>query len=373
VLGVLLTKTLNQQLQQPNFFRNLETDGSVHNIQLVEEGVAQLGFTVDGLQPADHIRSLARLYDSPLHVVVRRDRGIRSIEDLKNKTIFVGPLKSGTRIVSLYVLSHYGLNAEHGDVKIVPGDGGWSEGLSDLKQNLVDAAFFLIGFNSDVMKEIASDGQFDLLTIDRSAGIVAARPAFDMAEIPPGSYASRISFPSTRIYTIASREILICNESLSDGETYRIVKGLVESSSTLIRAFPLLTQLSRTDPERGFFYELDPGAAKFYRRSSAPGLNYYALLSALATSLSIFTAFQLISRSFRARKFRGALFGTQRFDEVMRIREVDKILNCAREAYARRAIGKDDFEALRELAAIQNEGVQPPAPPETGVSPRRPT
>ena len=133
-----------------------------------------------------------------------------------------------------------------------------------------------------------------------------------------------------------------------DGEAYRVVEALVASSGKLVREFPLLTQTSRADPESGFFYELHPGAAKFYRKQKEPGISPTGLLSACATSLSIFAAFQLFGKALRARRFRNQLLSAQTSP-----RNIDQVvvMSHAREAYIRRKISKEDFELLKRLCS----------------------
>jgi uncharacterized protein len=359
-LGVLLSETLNEQFHQPNFVRNEESDGSTQNITLLRDGVAQLAFTIDGIQPTTDIRALARLYISPLQIVVRRDSKFSSVADLEGKTLFLGPPESGTRTVSEDVLNHYGLK-EGKDFTVVGGDGGWAEAKRELESHQVDAAFFLVGLDAKVMIDIANEGAYDLLSVDRAAGIVASRPVFESTTITPGAYPSRVAFPSKQITTIASREILVCSTSLSDGEAYRVVQALDAASGKLIREFPLLTQTSQVDPERGFYYELHPGAVKFYKSRQAPGLNIIGLLSACAASLSIFAALQLLRRYLRAQFFRSQLLRTNPNESPKEKESWEAILAGVRNAYAWRRISKDDFDAIKELASIQGSPF-----PETG-------
>ena len=70
---------------------------------------------------------------------------------------------------------------------------------------------------------------------------------------------------------------------MSERDAYRIVEVLFKSSSKLVRNFTLLTQLSRIEPERNFYYPLHPGAISFYTRSSKPPLVTSPMLSGILT------------------------------------------------------------------------------------------
>jgi uncharacterized protein len=361
-LGEILSKALNEGFQKPDYVKNVETDGSTQNIDYVENGVAQLAFTIDGLAPSTKIRALAKLYDSPLHIVIRRDSNVKGVADLSDKILFLGPPESGTRTISEQILKYYGFE-EGKNYKVVPGDGGWTEAKHELNDKQIEAAFFLIGLNSSVMNDIATDGHYDLLPIDRAPGIVASRPVLDQTMIEPGSYPSSSPFPSKPVQTIASREILVCSDSLSEGEAYRVVSVLDSASGKLIREFPMLSQTSTVDPEKGYFYELHQGAVKFYRNRQEPGFSTIGLLGALAASLSIFGTLQVLRRYLLARFFQTKLMEFKEGESENE--DSQNLLIHIRRSFALRKISKDDFEALKELAVMR--GISPLKPTETAT------
>lgn len=108
--------------------RTIGSRSSVHNVELLLAGEADIGFTradsatstnvVDG-----RIVALARLYDSYVQIVVRADSAIGSIADLercggaaspRRCCVAIGPQGSRTRLVARRVLTAAGLAGRRG-------------------------------------------------------------------------------------------------------------------------------------------------------------------------------------------------------------------------------------------------------------------
>jgi len=103
-------------------FEVIETAGSVANLQRLESGDADLGFALadvaytafngrgmDFPTPAKHVRALAVLHPSAVHVLVPATSKARSVADLRGR-IGVGPAGSGTAVTSALLLSSFGVS-----------------------------------------------------------------------------------------------------------------------------------------------------------------------------------------------------------------------------------------------------------------------
>jgi TRAP transporter TAXI family solute receptor len=276
--GKDLIPVLNQAFQGKIRFEDNNSQGSNENIDRIERGLAQLAFAQDGLEAGLRVRVLARLYTSPLHIVVRRDTPIANMRDLvpsqknsKRLRAYFGPSNSGTRIVSELVLAQYGIGVSAFEVL---GSQDWTlEAASQaLIKGDIDVGFFLVGLGAPAVMDLAKNGGFTLLNIDRADGIATANPYLDKIEIPAGTYASPTDFPDVPIRTVASHELLVCSRDMSSKTAYRIVEAIFTRTPDLVRTFPLITQLSQVDPQKNFYYPLHPGASSFYKRESAPPL-----------------------------------------------------------------------------------------------------
>ena len=107
VYGEELAKILTEKLGIP--VNPLPTQGTVHNVKLVDSGGAQLGMTTMGValqgwngtgdwtdgKQFRNMRALFPMYDTPLQAVVLRRSGITALAQLDKKRVGAGP-KAGT-------------------------------------------------------------------------------------------------------------------------------------------------------------------------------------------------------------------------------------------------------------------------------------
>src|SRR5699024_902934 len=121
----------------------------------IYQGEWQLGFSDNGTadlavqgelpdlegEELDNIGWIANLYPEALHVIVREDSGIDSIEELEGATIAVGDAGSGTRITSDKVLESYGLGEDHYEPEVTE-FGSSTEMLAD---GQIDGSMFVVG------------------------------------------------------------------------------------------------------------------------------------------------------------------------------------------------------------------------------------
>jgi hypothetical protein len=183
--------------------------------------------------------------------------------------------------VSELVLRQYGVDISAVDVR--GSDWSLDDAARAMRRGDIDVGLFSVGLGSNALNSLAADGRFALVNLERADALVAAFPYFDKTTIPAGAYAAHSKFPQSPVTTIASYELLICSSELSERRAYQIVSALFSRSSELMRAFPLLTQLSQVDPEKNFYYPLHPGAATFYRRSREPSVLSWQLVAGIMT------------------------------------------------------------------------------------------
>ncbi|MGE0072224.1 MAG: TAXI family TRAP transporter solute-binding subunit, partial [Thiomonas sp.] len=100
------------------------TKGSVENLNLLEAGRAELGFSLgDALSdawkgdveagfkaPLKKLRTMAAIYSNYVQIVARADSGIKTLADLKGKSISVGAAKSGTELNARAIFKAAGLS-----------------------------------------------------------------------------------------------------------------------------------------------------------------------------------------------------------------------------------------------------------------------
>lgn len=107
-----LAKILSEEAGQQNLsIRVTPTTGSIQAMDLVDEGKLDLAFIQGGLDSNyENIRHVATISPELIHVLVKP--GIDSIKDIRGKTVNMGSLAGGTRIVAKQIFDLSGL--KHG-------------------------------------------------------------------------------------------------------------------------------------------------------------------------------------------------------------------------------------------------------------------
>ncbi len=144
------------------------SNGSLANVTGIAGGALESGFSqadvatwaqkgtgiFEGKPSVAGLRLIANLYPESLHVVVKKDSGIRSIAELKGKRVALDEPGSGTLVNARAVLAAYGL--KESDIRpeyIKPGPAG-----DKLKDGSLDAFFFTGGAPAGAIAELASAG-----------------------------------------------------------------------------------------------------------------------------------------------------------------------------------------------------------------------
>ena len=120
-VGAAMAKVWNDTI--PDMRANAQsTGGTAQNLSLLSKGEAEVIFA-DGLyyfaydgkgmfdgRAMKNLRALAPLYAEPIHFLVAKGSGIKSIKDLKGKRVSVGAVGSGTEITVRALLAANGMD-----------------------------------------------------------------------------------------------------------------------------------------------------------------------------------------------------------------------------------------------------------------------
>src|SRR5829696_7304753 len=151
------------------------SNGSVANINAIQGGSSESGFTqsdvaywaytgtglYEGKPKVTDLRLIATLYPETVHIVARKDANIKSVADLKGKRVSIDEPGSGTIVDSRLVLAAFGLTEK--DIKpeyLKPGPAG-----DRLKDNALDAFFFVGGYPTGAISELATSSGIALVPI----------------------------------------------------------------------------------------------------------------------------------------------------------------------------------------------------------------
>lgn len=250
------------------------TQGSVANINAIATGALESGLaqsdTVDaaikGTGPfangsrRDTIRVVANLYPESLHLVVRKEAGIESIDDLRGKRVSLDTKGSGTRVIASLVLDAFGI----GEDALIAADYPPGEAVDMMFAGEVDAFFLVAGYPTRAVSELARVGMATLLPIadERVFRLLENHPYLAVDQIPADTYAE---VGETDTVSVGAQWVV--DADLEEEFVYRLTEALwhpnnrplLDSGHDKARLIQLETAL------KGVSAPLHPGAERYYR------------------------------------------------------------------------------------------------------------
>lgn len=286
----------------------LQTQGSFDNLKLIERGEADFAFYQNSGDTTTSIRSVANLYSEALHLIVKRSSGITSIKDLKGKVVAIGPEGSGTRLMVLEVLKHYGIELKDFDNR--------SYGLDELDAMFsedLQAAFVVMGVLAPGLIDLFKRNEnLQLAPIEYSDALKMKYPSMCAYHIPEGTYRTDPPVPEAEFVTVAVKASIITNKHtpgfLVNYFTELIFKNEFRKGMNLIELNSDYAQAEEDFP-------LHRGAIAYYNRGK-PTL-YSIFVEGLRRSLVSLVAlvvfvtgipFLLFRRSYEKKKARRERF-----------------------------------------------------------------
>jgi TRAP transporter TAXI family solute receptor len=272
-LGKLFDEKLKMQVRvQP-------MGGSSTYIPLINRGEADFGLTnVDDAmtsfkgtesfrQPNPNLRLTTIAFPLTLGVLVPNDSPIKTIADLKGKTLPWGYNAQTTgRVLQRAILSTGGLTMD--DVKTVPTQSLFS-GVDLLGDGKVDAAVIAVGTGQaqQANVKLASHGGIRFINIDATPQVVAAirkiMPARPLL-VQPAPHAVGIIGPTT---IMAYNVFLSTGSQMPDNVVYEVVKTIHANKDELIKGHPVFRGFDPAQMTEEIGVPWHPGAIKFYNEA----------------------------------------------------------------------------------------------------------
>ena len=256
------------------------TPGSIGNLRMIDSGQIESGFAQADLSgwayggvklfadsgPLRNLRAIANLFPAVAHLVVRADSAIRTLGDLRGKTVAVGQAGSGSAASAAVLFEAAGLDDANLTRRYLrPGPAA-----AELKAGTIDALFLVGWYPVPAIRDLAASSPIRLVPI---AGDIAERLEKDLdhyrvAEIPAGTYegvdASIPSLGFSALWLVTSQAdpdlVYAITKSLWSPTTAKLFSA-VEPAGETIRLDRALDAIS---------VPLHPGAARFYREAGLP-------------------------------------------------------------------------------------------------------
>ena len=249
----------------------VSTDGSKANIQGVASGDYQLGtvqsdvmayawdgtntFAEDGR--VDGFRVIGGLYGEAVQVVTM-DSSIKSIADLKGKSVSIGAPGSGVYFNAIDMLTAAGLTENDITAQYL----SFNDSADGLKDGKIDAAFIVAGPPTPAITELTTTTGATLVPIDGEIAdkVMENCPYYTKYTIPAGTYNGQ----ETDIVTVAVKATLIVAADTDEETVYNITKAIFDNAEAIAAENAKGAELSIENATSGMTAPFHKGAAKYF-------------------------------------------------------------------------------------------------------------
>jgi TRAP transporter TAXI family solute receptor len=213
------------------------------------------------------IRALFSFPIGVYHIATYADSGIRSLQDIKGRKVFLGPPSgAATRVMGGLVkaLTGYQAGKDYEAVKL-----GWAPAAQAFQDGQLDVYINPTNAPSPVFQQVALTRKIRFLGIPpdqlKAPAVVKLydRPGGAVGIVPKAAYGSN-QVNETDVLTIKSVVGIGAGEHLSTELAYRMTKIFWDNISAESKGTPWLRALHREDVFEQMNAKLHPGAARYY-------------------------------------------------------------------------------------------------------------
>ncbi len=247
------------------------TDGSKANIQGIQAGDYQLGTvqsdvmayawqgtrSFESTGKVEDFRVVAGLYAESVQLVTM-DPSIRSVEDLKGRSVSIGAPGSGVYFNAMDVLNAAGLT--EADVKAQYQS--FADSTDALKDGKIDAAFIVAGAPTPAITELCTTNSAYLVPIDGAVAdaMMASCPFYTSYVIPAGTYPGQ----DEDVTTVTVKATLIVSANASEDAVYNLTKAIFDNAADIAKENGKGAELSIENATSGMTAPFHTGAAKYF-------------------------------------------------------------------------------------------------------------
>jgi len=248
--------------------------GSVDNVNAISSGLRNSGFaqsdvaywaytgtgTMEGQPAAEKLRAIAALFPEHIHLVAMADSGINSVADLAGKRVSLDEPGSGTYVDANLILEAYGLSKDTVTAEALKPDAAGDA----LRNGQIDAFFFVGGYPTGAIVELASAVDIKLVPIDGdgAAALTSEYGFFSTSDIPETAYEG---VPATTTVVVGAQWITSADED--EELIYGITAALWNDNTRKLLdvGHAKGASINKETALDGIGIPLHPGAERFYR------------------------------------------------------------------------------------------------------------
>jgi uncharacterized protein len=248
------------------------TKGSVENLNLLEAGRGEIGFTLGDLlsdawkgnedagfkTPLKNLRGIGALYPNYIQIVARADAGIRTLADIKGKRMSVGVPKSTIELNARAIFAAAGITYKDlGKVEYLP----FGESVELMKSRQIDVTLQSAVLGASALRDLATAVDIVVVSIPPDVIQKINDQGYLAATIPANTYKGQTS----DVPGAAVQNFLVTHDGVSSDLVYTMTKTLWTNLDQLTAAHPAAKAIDLKRTLEGMPVPLHPGAEKYYK------------------------------------------------------------------------------------------------------------
>jgi TRAP transporter TAXI family solute receptor len=269
-LGVALSEIYGKNI--PGAHAQVQaTKASVENLNLLQQGKGEIAFALgdsvklaaEGNEEAgfpgklDKLSGIAAIYPNYIQIVASKESGIKTLADLKGKSLSVGAPASGTELNARAIFAAAGLKYEDlGKVEYLP----FGDSVELMKNRQLDATLQSSGLGVASIRDLATSVPINIVAVPAEDVAKIGAP-YIAAVIPKGTYEGQ----DEDVQTAAVGNFLVSHSGVSDETAYQMTKLLFENLDKLAAAHAAAKGIDPAKAIEGMPIPLHPGAERYYK------------------------------------------------------------------------------------------------------------
>ena len=247
-----------------------ETNASVDNMLLLKTGAAALAIAVGdtvaaavaGEAPFDEaldVCAIGTMYSNFMQPITTQSTGIKSVADLKGKSVSVGAPGSATEVGAIRILEAAGLDPS---ADIDRRQLGAAETVAALRDGTIDAGFWSGGLPTGALVDLASTGEMKIIPIGEYADALAGKYGgyYVAQDVPANTYQGQ----TEAVSVIASPNVLVARTDMDVTLQQNITAAIFDNKEDLVKVHPAAKELDASTAGKISFIKTCPGAQAYY-------------------------------------------------------------------------------------------------------------
>ena len=268
------TGAVCQAIESDNYkLTYISTGGSQANIERIRDGIDQMGIVQNDVmnyayagtngfeEPIKDFSVVGCVYAEVCQLVATKSSGIKSVADLKGKTVAVGDVGSGVYYNAEQILAAAGLDINTDINKVTA---SFSDSAAQLKDGSIQAAFITAGTPTTAITELATSTEVVLIDLgDDVISKLKEEYSFYSEYVATEKDYPFVTEPTK---TVAIMATYVVSNELSEDIVYEITKALWENKDAINHAKSAEMDINKAVTGIGDV-PLNNGAVKYYKEA----------------------------------------------------------------------------------------------------------